>query len=89
MLEGHPEVLEACAFGMPDDISGEMVAAAVQPVEDSIIDTKKLRAWCLERLQRESVPERWFVVEAIPRTDRGKISRQKVLEYCAELGSPK
>ncbi len=29
LLEGHPAVLEACAFGVADAISGETVAAAV------------------------------------------------------------
>ncbi len=90
LLERHPDVLEACAFGIPDEISGEMVAVAVR-FADAAGDregggVEALRAWCRERLRRESVPERWFVVPEIPKTDRGKISRQKVMDYCLTMG---
>jgi oxalate---CoA ligase len=87
LLERHPLVTEACTFGMPDDVAGETVGIAVTLASTQDITVSELRSWALERLKRESVPERWFVVDEIPKTDRGKINRQKVLEYCLNLGN--
>lgn len=82
LLERHNEVVEACTFGVPDEVSGEIVGAAVRLRDGSDADPAALRTWCLERIRRESVPERWYIVEEIPKNDRGKIDRQKVRESC-------
>ena len=84
LLERHEEIAEACAFGVPDEISGEIVGAAVRLVDGAGADAAALRAWCLERIRRESAPEKWYVVEEIPKTDRGKIDRRRVMEQCVK-----
>lgn len=78
LLEQHPDVLEACTFGLPDAVSGEIVAAAVKRRDGSSLDGPTLRAWCLERLRRDATPERWYFVEDIPKTSRGKLRRDDV-----------
>ncbi|MBI1731542.1 MAG: acyl--CoA ligase [Gammaproteobacteria bacterium] len=84
LLERHPGVLESCAFGIPDEISGEIVGVAVR-LDAACSDTvESLRGWCRERVRREAVPERWFLVNEIPRTDRGKINREAVMRRCLE-----
>ena len=83
LLERHPDVVEVCTFGMPDEVSGELVAAAVRLADAAVgIDDLELRRWCTEQIRRECVPERWFFVSEIPKTDRGKVSRALVREYC-------
>lgn len=84
LLERHDEVIEACTFGVPDLVSGEVVGAAVCLVDGAKAGTADLRAWCLERIRRESVPEKWYLVDKLPRTDRGKIDRRRVMEECVE-----
>jgi len=84
LLERHADVVEACAFGVPDAVSGEIVGAAVRLAEGAESDAASLRAWCLERIRRESAPEKWYVVGEIPKTDRGKIDRRRVMEICVE-----
>src|SRR5215470_6392875 len=76
LLESHPAVAEACVFGIPDRASGEVVAAAVKLAAGARENAETLRAWCRERLRREAVPEHWFMVDEMPRTARGKISRE-------------
>jgi acyl-CoA synthetase (AMP-forming)/AMP-acid ligase II len=78
VLESHPAVAEACVFGMPDPVSGEIVAAAVRLEPGTIEDAVTLRTWCLERLRRDATPERWFLVNDIPKSPRGKIRRNAV-----------
>jgi len=82
LLERHDEIVEACAFGVPDEISGEVVGAAVRLVAGAAAAPASLRAWCLERIRRECAPEKWYVVSEIPKTDRGKIDRRRVMEQC-------
>jgi acyl-CoA synthetase (AMP-forming)/AMP-acid ligase II len=78
LLEGHPSVAEACVFGAPDAVSGEIVAAAIRLGAGAKEDAASLRDWCLKRLRREATPERWFFVDEIPKTSRGKVSRDAV-----------
>ena len=85
VLQNHPAVGEACTFGLPDAISGEAVAVAVCPRGDSPIDIQSLRSWCLERLRPQWVPERWFVLEILPKTDRGKVDRRYIMQQCVDM----
>jgi len=80
LLERHPAVIEACAFGIPDRLSGETVcvALAIEPQQD----LKQIKEWCAERLVREKLPEKWFVLDEIPKTDRGKLQRDHVAAVC-------
>ena len=78
LLDSHPSVAEACTFGAPDTVSGEIVAAAIRLNAGAKEDAASLRDWCLKRLRREATPERWFFVEEIPKTSRGKVSRDAV-----------
>jgi acyl-CoA synthetase (AMP-forming)/AMP-acid ligase II len=75
LLETHPAVSEACVFGMPDAASGEIVAAAVRLMPHKNLSIDALRQWCAARLRREAIPERWFLVDELPRNQRGKINR--------------
>ena len=70
---------------MPDEIRGEIVAIAVAPVDGVDLDLGQLRTWTREHIRRESVPDRWFIVPEVPKTDRGKVNRQSVMEYCMNL----
>lgn len=87
LLERHTAVGEACAFALPDEIEGEIVAVAVTSGDGSELDARALRRWCGERLAREKIPSRWFVVDEIPKTDRGKVNRDNVAAYCLDMDS--
>ena len=80
LLERHPDVIEACAFGIADRLSGEAVcvALALEPQHD----LKQIKEWCAERLVREKLPDKWFVLDEIPKTDRGKVRRDHVAAVC-------
>ena len=46
LLESHPAVAEACAFAVPDPVSGEAVAVAVRLAAGMTENAESLRAWC-------------------------------------------
>ena len=82
LLSGHPAVAEACAFGQPDPIGGEAVAAAIRLKEGAAATAEELREWCRSRLRREAVPEHWYFVSEIPRNARGKVARSEFASRC-------
>jgi acyl-CoA synthetase (AMP-forming)/AMP-acid ligase II len=77
-LLGHPGVVEAVAFALPDAKYGETVGAAV--VTRSAIGEDDLRAYCGERLAAFKVPVRVHVVDAIPKGPTGKVQRRLLAE---------
>lgn len=84
LLETHPAVSEACVFGIADAVSGEIVAAAVCLAPGRKVTAEELKSWCADRVRREAIPERWFMVEKLPRNDRGKINRDAVRQSLVE-----
>lgn len=86
LLERHEAVAEACAFGVPDEISGEVVGVAVVLTGPGAASTAGLRDWCRQHIRRECVPEKWYIVDDIPKTGRGKIDRRAVMKLYAGKG---
>ena len=82
LLERHPAVAEACAFGIEDAIAGELVAVAIRLHED--IEPAHLERWCRERIRPECVPASWYVVDELARNERGKLDRRAVRAACLE-----
>jgi acyl-CoA synthetase (AMP-forming)/AMP-acid ligase II len=82
LLERSDQVVEACAFPVPDDILGESVGVAVVLTDGTADALARLQAWSGARLSRDKLPDHWFVVDAIPRTDRGKTDRAAVRALC-------
>jgi acyl-CoA synthetase (AMP-forming)/AMP-acid ligase II len=78
VLESHPAVKEAVAFGVPHPTWGEEVAAAV--VLAAPATEKELLAYSRERLADFKVPKRLHFVDSIPRTPTGKVQRRFVAE---------
>lgn len=78
LLERHPDIAEACAFGIPDPVAGEAVAAAIVLKPGAAFDPEAIKTWCREQARPDAVPSRLTVLDAIPRNDRGKIVRADV-----------
>jgi len=74
-------VQEVCTFAIEDANYGQNVGIALV-MERGEAELAALHAWLKEHLAEPKLPVRWFLVEAIPRTSRGKINREKVREAC-------
>ena len=44
----------------------------------------RLHDWMAQHLAKHQMPKRWYVVDEIPRTSRGKVNRAAVAARCAE-----
>jgi long-chain acyl-CoA synthetase len=71
VLQGHPRVREAIAFGVPDPVWGETIAALA--VVNPPTDAEALRAHCTAHLEVWKVPARIEIVAALPRGRSGKV----------------
>ncbi|MEH6497434.1 MAG: class I adenylate-forming enzyme family protein [Pseudomonas marincola] len=89
LLERHNDIQEVCVFGLPDAISGERVAVACVLKDNITPDSKALQDWMGNLIRREAIPESWFFIDEIPKTDRGKINRNNVRDKCLEAGDRK
>lgn len=79
LLEAHPDIAEACATSLPDPIAGELIGAAVVAKGGRDIEPEAIRQWCRSRIRSEAVPDRIAVVMSLPRNERGKADRRRVL----------
>ena len=82
LLEANPAIREACAFGVEDEVAGEIVGVAIVTNEDTNFEFGNLKKWIKERLSKEKIPSKWFLLDEIPKTDRGKVNRFNVAELC-------
>ena len=48
-------------------------------------DEFQLKKWCSKLISREKIPTKWFNVDSIPKTERGKINRDNVAKFCNDL----
>jgi acyl-CoA synthetase (AMP-forming)/AMP-acid ligase II len=84
VLGTHPEVLDCAVFGLPDAEWGEVVAAAV--VSRQAIDVEQVRAWLRGRIADDKRPRRLFLVDTLPTTPSGKVSR-RTLRHAVAAGA--
>lgn len=74
----HPDVLEAAAVGIPDDVSGETIKLFVVPRGSAEIDPEALRAWCKKELAGYKVPRTVEVRDELPKSNVGKVLRRQL-----------
>jgi acyl-CoA synthetase (AMP-forming)/AMP-acid ligase II len=85
VVEQFDGALDVCAFAIEDALYGEDVAVAVVLRDPSAATLGALRDWMALHLARHQMPRRWYVVDEIPRTSRGKVNRSAVAARCAGL----
>jgi acyl-CoA synthetase (AMP-forming)/AMP-acid ligase II len=80
VLAGHPNVVEAAVFGVPDPLYGETVAAAVVPNQSTAPTMAELAEFCRERLAPFEVPGTIIVTNELPHTAKGSVNRRAVAQ---------
>ncbi|MFD3498584.1 long-chain fatty acid--CoA ligase [Streptomyces sp. NPDC058676] len=85
-LMSHPDVAEAAVVAVPDDKWGERPLATVVLKEGSTADFETLRAFLADEghIAKWQLPERWSIVEAVPKTSVGKFDKKVLRRQYAE-----
>jgi len=84
VVEQFEHASDVCTFALDDEIYGQNVAMAVVLSKQDDATIRSLYQWMTGRLAEPKMPQRWWIVEDIPRTSRGKINRDQVKQYCLE-----
>jgi acyl-CoA synthetase (AMP-forming)/AMP-acid ligase II len=82
IVDRHPATRDVCTFAVDDPLYGQNVAVAVVLEDPSTSTLASLQAWVREHLAEHKAPTRWYLLDAIPRTSRGKVNRNSVAEHC-------
>jgi len=79
VIAGHPEVLEAAVFGIPDPKWGETHAAVVTLKIGASVDPETLKTWINERVgARYQRVSEVLIVDSFPRNAAGKILKREL-----------
>ncbi len=81
LLIGHPRVLDAAVFGIPDPSMGQSVKAVVQTVDPADATDEfaaDLLDWLRQRLAHYKCPRSISFEAQLPRTDTGKIFKNEL-----------
>jgi acyl-CoA synthetase (AMP-forming)/AMP-acid ligase II len=79
LLAGHPDLAEAAAIGVPDEIMGERVCAVVVPKPGKTVTLESIASFLTAQgAAVYKIPERMAIVERLPRNAMGKVVRQEL-----------
>lgn len=80
----HPAVKEVVTLGVPDKIYGEEIACFVVPVEKGGVSSDDIRRHCRKTLPDFKIPKIIRFLDQIPKSERGKVSKNVLLEMLSE-----
>ncbi|GAA4995852.1 long-chain fatty acid--CoA ligase [Streptomyces siamensis] len=85
-LMSHPDVAEAAVVAVPDEKWGERPLATVVMKAGSTADFETLRGFLAEegKIAKWQLPERWTIIESVPKTSVGKFDKKVLRRQYAE-----
>ena len=83
VVERFAQASDVCTFALDDDLYGQIVGIAVVLTDAQDNTVRALHGWMVQHLAEPKMPSRWWLVDEIPRTSRGKINREAVKSACA------
>ena len=85
VAERLEQTLDVCTFGFEDPLLGENVGIAFVLKEAKDDNLREFIQWLRQHLGKHQMPQRWYILDEIPRTSRGKVNRSHVAQKCTLL----
>jgi acyl-CoA synthetase (AMP-forming)/AMP-acid ligase II len=82
-LHRHSDISEAAVFGLPDDLWGEVVTAAIVMRDGKSVDSQDVVRHCKELLADYKKPRRIVVLKSLPKGTTGKVSKADLVALVA------
>lgn len=76
----HPEVLEASVLGIENKEWGHIAAAAIVLKNKNEFSINELKEFLKDKLPAFKHPKKIFILENLPKTEMGKIQKEKIRE---------
>ncbi|WP_371657020.1 MULTISPECIES: long-chain fatty acid--CoA ligase [unclassified Streptomyces] len=83
-LMAHPEVAEAAVVAVPDEKWGERPLATVVLKPGATADYAALKDFLARSVAKWQLPERWTIVESVPKTSVGKFDKKVIRKQYAD-----
>jgi acyl-CoA synthetase (AMP-forming)/AMP-acid ligase II len=87
VLHMHPAVQQAAVVGVPHDVLGEDVGAAVTLRPDHSATPEEIIAFCRSHLADNKTPRTLLVLDTMPLNPNGKIPKKDLVEPLARLAA--
>jgi malonyl-CoA/methylmalonyl-CoA synthetase len=87
VLREHPDVAEVAVIGLPDEVLGDRVVAAVIARAGASPATDELHAFARARLPGYKAPREVVLVDDFPRTPLGKVQKSALVARLTRLAA--
>lgn len=81
VIESHPAVVEAAAYGVPSEFTEEDVALAVVIRDGHELRAGEVLEYCRGRMARYMIPDHVRFLDALPKTPTEKVSKRLLREW--------
>ncbi|MYA40631.1 MAG: ATP-dependent acyl-CoA ligase [Gemmatimonadetes bacterium] len=81
VIESHPAVVEAAAYGVPSEFTEEDVALAVVVRDGHELGADEILEYCRGRMARYMVPDHVRFLDALPKTPTEKVSKRLLRDW--------
>ena len=85
VTEQFAGVNDLCCFAVDDPHYGQNVGLVLVMTDPTPARLRELYAWLQAHLAEHQMPVKWFLTDNLPRTSRGKISRDRIADVCKGL----
>jgi oxalate---CoA ligase len=82
VVERFEGAMDVCTFAYDDSLYGQNVGFAVVLKDPGDESLRALHDWLTRHIAQYQMPARWYLLDDMPRTSRGKINRSDVARKC-------
>jgi len=83
-IMGHPDVVEASVIGIPDERWQERPLATVVLRDGAAVTMDELRDFLADKIARWQLPDKWAVIDEVPKTSVGKFDKKALRKSFAD-----